>query len=152
MPGHDSSEGVDLRGLAAKILGSQIKDVAQGVASALLPDCYCCSTKAIPLRCTRCGQYACADHGYFNVKRLEGLCRRCLVDLLKEAGDFGQSDLDPWEVLGVEMGASPQEIERAFRIKARSCHADRFPDDPEKKREWNQLQWAHAAVLEAQEG
>ncbi|HEY6104099.1 MAG TPA: DnaJ domain-containing protein, partial [bacterium] len=41
---------------------------------------------------------------------------------------------DFYEVLGVERGASPEEIKRAFRRLAREHHPDVNKDDPEAER------------------
>lgn len=37
-----------------------------------------------------------------------------------------------YEALGVEKTASAGEIKKAYFKKAKECHPDKFPDDPEK--------------------
>lgn len=149
MSGHDS--GISLKDLLRKAVGDNFGPTVMGLfegATQYLPDCYGCTKRAIPLRCTRCGQFACMDHAYVNVGRLSLVCVQCQTDLLGE--DIG-GGVDPHEVLGVKPGATRAQVERAFRIKSKSCHPDHHPDDEKKKKEWAQLQWARESILFSEE-
>ncbi len=56
--------------------------------------------------------------------------------------------MTPWEVLGLEEGASPEEIKQAWRSLARAHHPDRNPDDPEAEDRFKRLQAAYEEVRE----
>lgn len=49
---------------------------------------------------------------------------------------------DPWQVLGVERGASPAEIKRAYRKKALKEHPD-VNKSPDAKERWQELSQAY---------
>lgn len=55
--------------------------------------------------------------------------------------NMAENKRDYYEVLGIEKGASEEEIKKAYRKKARECHPDLHPDDPsyvEKFKEVNE--------------
>lgn len=150
MPGHDSFDGgITLGDILQRLIGPQLADVARGVAQATLPDCACCARKAVPVRCFRCGDFVCQEHGYFSISKRDALCHPCKRELLKSAGEIDEG-LSPFEVLELEEDATAKEVERAFRIKARQCHPDLHPDDTDKEREFRRLQWAREAALQQQ--
>jgi len=133
--------------LVEQLLGSRATEAAELVADRLLKPCVCCSRKAIPIDCKFCGAQVCAHHGYFNVGRREVICQLCERDVLGEAAGV-TPDIDHWEVLGFDGPTSRQLINRAFRIKSRSCHPDRYPNDTQKAKEWRRLQWARDLAFE----
>jgi molecular chaperone DnaJ len=50
---------------------------------------------------------------------------------------------DPYRILGVERGATPDELKRAFRKLALRYHPDRNPDDPESEALFKQVTAAY---------
>ena len=53
---------------------------------------------------------------------------------------------DYYEVLGIQKGASDDEIKRAFRRKAKECHPDLHPDDPEAEARFKELNEANEVL------
>ena len=49
---------------------------------------------------------------------------------------------DPRKVLGVSETASQDEIKRAYRRKAKECHPDLHPNDPDAAKKMNELNTA----------
>lgn len=54
---------------------------------------------------------------------------------------------DPHKVLGVEPGASQEEIKRAYRRKAKEYHPDLHPNDPNAAMKMNELNQAYDMLL-----
>lgn len=57
--------------------------------------------------------------------------------------------MDPYRVLGVSPGASPDEIKQAFRRRAKELHPDRNPDDPHAERRFQELGEAYEMLRDA---
>ena len=57
---------------------------------------------------------------------------------------------DYYEVLGVERGASPQEVKKAYRKKAMQFHPDRNPDDPEAEERFKEAAEAFEVLSDDQ--
>ena len=53
---------------------------------------------------------------------------------------------DYYEVLGIEKGASEEEIKKAYRKKARECHPDLHPDDPSYVEKFQEVNEAHEVL------
>ncbi|MDO5326515.1 MAG: DnaJ domain-containing protein [Clostridia bacterium] len=54
---------------------------------------------------------------------------------------------DPHKVLGVAPGASEDEIKKAYRQKAKECHPDLHPDDPNATRKMNEVNEAYDMLM-----
>ncbi len=54
---------------------------------------------------------------------------------------------DPHQLLGVSPGASQDEIKRAYRRKAKECHPDLHPNDPNAARKMNELNEAYDMLM-----
>lgn len=56
---------------------------------------------------------------------------------------YARAVRDPYEVLGIERGASPDEVKRAFRRRAAEYHPDRNPDDPAAQERFTEVNAAY---------
>ncbi|MDO5327189.1 MAG: DnaJ domain-containing protein [Clostridia bacterium] len=54
---------------------------------------------------------------------------------------------DPYKVLGISPGASPEEIKKAYRQKAKENHPDLHPDDPNATRKMNEINEAYDMLI-----
>ncbi len=54
---------------------------------------------------------------------------------------------DPHRVLGVKPGATPDEIKKAYRQKAKECHPDLHPDDPNATNKMNEVNEAYDMLM-----
>ncbi len=54
---------------------------------------------------------------------------------------------DPHKVLGVAPGATEDEIKKAYRQKAKECHPDLHPDDPNATRKMNEVNEAYDMLM-----
>ena len=54
--------------------------------------------------------------------------------------------MNPYQVLGVDKKASPEEIKKAYRKLARRHHPDRNPDDPKAEERFKEIQSAYDIV------
>lgn len=55
---------------------------------------------------------------------------------------------DPYQVLGLTHGASPAEITRAYRLRARTWHPDVRPGDPDAAAQFRALSDAYATLTD----
>ena len=56
------------------------------------------------------------------------------------------SSEDPYKVLGVQKGATGDDVRKAYRRLARKYHPDANPDDPGAKERFKEIQQAHAIL------
>ena len=54
---------------------------------------------------------------------------------------------DPHKVLGVSPGATQEEIKRAYRQKAKECHPDLHPNDPNADKRMNEVNEAYDMLM-----
>ncbi|MEE0706511.1 MAG: DnaJ domain-containing protein, partial [Adlercreutzia sp.] len=53
---------------------------------------------------------------------------------------------DPYKVLGVSRDASPDEVKKAYRKKARENHPDLNPDDPGAEERLKEINEAYERI------
>jgi molecular chaperone DnaJ len=53
---------------------------------------------------------------------------------------------DPYEVLGIQRGASDEEIKKAYRAQCKRWHPDLNPDDPTAEEHFKEVQAAYDAI------
>ena len=59
---------------------------------------------------------------------------------------------DPYEVLGVQHGASDDEIKKAYRAKCKRWHPDLNPNDPTAEEHFKEVQAAYDAITRGDTG
>ena len=59
---------------------------------------------------------------------------------------------DPYEVLGVQRGASDDEIKKAYRAKCKRWHPDLTPNDPTAEEHFKEVQAAYDAITKGDTG
>ena len=59
---------------------------------------------------------------------------------------------DPYEVLGIQRGASDDEIKKAYRAKCKRWHPDLNPNDPTAEEHFKEVQAAYDAITKVTTG
>ena len=57
---------------------------------------------------------------------------------------------DPYEVLGIQRGASDEEIKKAYRAKCKRWHPDLNPNDPTAEEHFKEVQAAYDAITKGE--
>ena len=55
-----------------------------------------------------------------------------------------------YEILGVTQSASFDDIKRAFRVKAKACHPDYHPEDPDAEKKFKEINEAYEVLKDEQ--
>jgi hypothetical protein len=123
--------------LLDEMLGSGVKHVMQTVVHRATVPCSFCGTRTV-FRCTACGNFVCNVHAFVNAPswdKLTIICTSCasqffpFVDATAAPPPpFHEQEWpyrqQPWDVLGVARDATEEEINNAFRERAKSAHPD----------------------------
>ena len=59
---------------------------------------------------------------------------------------------DPYQVLGIQRGASDDEIKKAYRAQCKRWHPDLNPDDPTAEEHFKEVQAAYDAITKGETG
>ena len=59
---------------------------------------------------------------------------------------------DPYEVLGIQRGASEEEIKKAYRAQCKRWHPDLNPNDPTAEEHFKEVQAAYDAIMKGDTG
>ena len=59
---------------------------------------------------------------------------------------------DPYEVLGIQRGATDDEIKKAYRAKCKRWHPDLNPNDPTAEEHFKEVQAAYEANTKEEPG
>ena len=59
---------------------------------------------------------------------------------------------DPYEVLGIQRGATDDEIKKAYRAKCKRWHPDLNPNDPTAEEHFKEVQAAYDAITKGEAG
>ena len=59
---------------------------------------------------------------------------------------------DPYEVLGIQRGASEEEIKKAYRAQCKRWHPDLNPNDPTAEEHFKEVQAAYDAIVKGDTG
>jgi hypothetical protein len=133
-------------GLLDEVLGSGVQYVMQTVKDRA-PKCELCGTTTI-LRCWSCGKFVCNVHGFVNARawdQVTCVCAECMAkhfDFVEIAPPpyQGADELEwpheerPHEILGIHWFSTEEQINAAYKEKAKAAHPDHGGSSEEMKR------------------
>jgi len=65
------------------------------------------------------------------LKQMKKMIDDQIQRISKEESKVAGMDLDPFKILGVDMNATWEDIQKAYKVKAAECHPDRGGDTME---------------------
>lgn len=136
-------------GLIDELIRTGVQSVYQ-TARQMAPKCEFCGAPTI-IKCQSCGKPVCRIHAFINAQSIERLfviCSECVsqhfpfveVESPPHPGHEHATDAEwkyrgtPWDILGVSQEADENEINEAFRQKAKRVHPDRAKDEKDRKK------------------
>jgi hypothetical protein len=136
-------------GLLDELIGTGVQKVFQ-TARNMAPKCGYCGEPTI-IKCQACGRPVCRIHAFVNAQSIERLfviCSGCVavhfpfVEVSPPGGFSNERQVDqewqyretPWDILGVSQSADDEEINDAFRQKAKRVHPDRAKDEHDRRK------------------
>jgi len=135
--------------LIDELIGTGVQKVFQ-TARQMAPKCGFCGQPTI-IKCQSCGRPVCRIHAFVNAQSIERMfviCSECVsahfpfVEV-EPPPNFNQEHGGgsewrcreaPWDILGIERDAEEDEINEAFRQKAKKVHPDRAKDEKDRKK------------------
>lgn len=141
-----------------EIMGLGAQKFAETVQR-VTPKCSFCGTSTI-IRCHNCGAFFCNVHGFVNVRawnEYDGVCSECMSQAFEfvtvaPPPNYAKPDEmpwhhkeDPWDILGVRWNATPEQVDKAFKARAREVHPDRASNDIDRARREREMKRASAA-------
>lgn len=79
------------------------------------------------------------------LSQMEARIHARLGELRQEQGPVDTS-MDPFAILGVDMNSTREEVDRAYREKAKAVHPDTHPDDRSSNIEMAKVNAAYEAI------
>ena len=141
-----------------EVIGSGAQKVFETVHR-VTPKCGFCGTSTI-LRCAVCGQHVCNIHGFVNARawnQYTVICSGCMsnhFDFVRVEPPPNYAPPDempwqhqeqPWDILEVQWNATPEEIDKAFKAKAKKVHPDHAKNDIDRARREREMRMTSAA-------
>jgi hypothetical protein len=138
--------------------GQAVSGALHQVADAMLPTCCTCGERAyLAAPCIRCGRYSCHIDGFFNIVTRTSICSDCADEVDTGAAARVQAEREqeeptredyPWCVLNIDPTMDRSEVNRAYRVLARTYHPDQAKDNPHAAEAFGMLTRAKDDALE----
>lgn len=80
------------------------------------------------------------------ISMLSQMDARIRVRLQELQGEPQDMSMDPFSILGVEMNATREEVDKAYREKAKAVHPDTHPGDKNSNLEMAKINAAYEAI------